>query len=286
MGLGSQKVKVVLLCNMNLFESLAVKVRHWPGLRNLDFVWSLLRPVYQHMLNLFSGDRGLIRVINGMDKIRILPEWRALPETYEPEVWSRLLPSIQKGDVIADVGAHFGLYAIAFAKRTGPTGKVFAIEADSNNAEVLSAHVRLNQVDAIVEIVQKAVTDREGSADWHSQDTQSVLKPSELDGHSSTVQMTTLDRLLEGRRLDVMLIDIEGYEEPALRGGLSLLNDRSRRPRLIVVEVHPYNWELCGSSSASFLRLLNEAGYDVTDTDGQSVSEIRDYGHVFATPKA
>ena len=271
---------------MNLFETCAVKLRHLPGLKSLGGLWAIIRPLYQKILTLSSGENGLVRVINGLDEIRILPEWRALPETYEPEVWSRLLPSIQKGDVIADVGAHFGLYAIAFAKRTGPTGKVFAIEADSNNAEVLSAHVRLNHVEDIVKIVQKAVTDREGAADWHSQDTQSVLKPSELDGHSSTVQMTTLDRLLEGRRLDVMLIDIEGYEEPALRGGLNLLNDRSRRPRLIVVEVHPYNWELCGSSSASFLRLLNEAGYDVTGTDGQSVSEIRDYGHVFATPKA
>lgn len=271
---------------MNLFETCAVKLRHLPGLKSLGGLWAIIRPVYQKILTLSSGEKGLVRVINGLDEIRILPEWRALPETYEPEVWSRLLPSIQKGDVIADVGAHFGLYAIAFAKRTGPTGKVFAIEADSNNAEVLSAHVRLNQVESIVEIVQKAVTDREGSADWHSQDTQSVVKPSTLSENASTVQMTTLDRLLEGRRLDVMLIDIEGYEEPALRGGFNLLNDRLRRPRLIVVEVHPYNWELCGSSSASFLRLLNEAGYEVTNTDGQSVREIREYGHVFATPKA
>jgi FkbM family methyltransferase len=271
---------------MNLLESVATRLRHLPGLNRLAGLWAIIRPWYQKTLNWSSGEQGLVRIINGLDEIRILPEWRALPETYEPEVWSRLLPSIQKGDVIADVGAHYGIYAIAFAKRTGPTGKVFAIEADSNNAKVLSAHVRLNQVEHIVEIVQKAVADREGSTDWHSQDTQSVLKPSALDGHDSTVQMTTLDRLLEARRLDVMLIDIEGYEEPALRGGLNLLNDCSRRPRLIVVEVHPYNWELCGSSSASFLRLLNESGYDVTGTDGQSVSEIRDYGHVFATPKA
>ncbi len=270
---------------MNLLETLAVKLRHLPGLKSLGGLWAIIRPLYQKMLTWSSGEQGLVRVINGLDEIRILPEWRALPEIYEPEVWKRLLLSIQKGDVIADVGAHFGLYAIAFAKRTGPTGKVFAIEADPDNAEVLSAHVRLNQVEPVVEVVQKAVTDREGSADWHSQDTQSVVKPSAISGNGMTVQMTTLDRLLEGRRLDVLLMDIEGYEEPALRGGLNLLKDRTRRPRLIVVEVHPYNWELCESSSSSFLRLLSEADYEVTGIDGQSVREIREYGHVFATPK-
>lgn len=267
---------------MNVIESWSIKLRHSSLLRRLSWLWSLLRPIYNQILTVYYGRRGLVRVINGMDEIRILPQWRALPEVYEPEVWKLLLPSIRPGDVIADVGAHFGLYAISLAKRTGSSGKVIAVEADASNAEVLKQHIALNQVQGIVEVITKAVTDRVGVARWHSQDTQSVLQVTEPDDAGSFVEMTTLDEISRGRKVDVILIDIEGYEEPALRGALELLSDTERRPRLIVIEVHPYNWHLCGSSSATLIQFLTDQGYQLTDHLGKPVSAIQEYGHVFA----
>jgi FkbM family methyltransferase len=269
---------------MNLIESISTKVRHLPGLKHLSPLWGLLRPLYQRAVTLSAGSGGLVRVINGMDEVRVLPEWRALPEVYEPEVWTRVLPGIKRGDCIVDIGAHFGLYAIAFAKRTGVGGCVLAVEADPVNAEVLRAHVRLNQVEGIVQVIAKALSDREGEAEWHSQDMQSVAKPAEAGSEAPKVEMTTLDRISEGRRVDVVLVDIEGYEEAALRGGNGLLSDPARRPRLIVIEVHPYNWHLCGSSSASLLSFLRGCGYAVTHLDGSPVEEIVQYGHVLAVP--
>jgi len=250
---------------MNWVEQLSIKLRHLPLLRNCDSLWDRIRPVYQRLVKWQAGRQGLERCMNGMDRLRILPEWRSIPEIYEPEVWQRLLPTIRPGDCIADIGAHFGLYAIAFAQRTGPTGTVLAVEADPDNAAVLRAHVRLNQVEGIVQVIAKALSDQEGTAEWHSQDMQSVAKPS------------------EGRKVDVILVDIEGYEEAALRGGRSLLSDPSRRPRLIVIEVHPYNWHLCGGNSASLLSFLHECGYQVTHLDGSPFFELNDYGHVLAT---
>jgi len=269
---------------MNLLETISIKLRHLPLLRRCDFFWDGLRPLYQRLVAWRAGSAGLVRCINGTDEIRILPEWRALPEVYEPEVWRQVMPSIKPGECIADIGAHFGLYAIAFAKRTGSGGRVLAVEADPVNAEVLRAHVRLNQVEGIVEVVEKALSDQEGQAEWHSQDMQSVAKPAEAGSAGPKVQMTTLDRISEGRRVDVVLVDIEGYEEAALRGGRSLLSDPARRPRLIVIEVHPYNWHLCGSSSHSLLGYLKECGYTVSQLDGSPVEGITNYGHILAAP--
>jgi FkbM family methyltransferase len=269
---------------MNWVEQLSIKLRHLPLLRNCDSLWDRIRPVYQRLVKWQAGRQGLERCMNGMDRLRILPEWRSIPEIYEPEVWQRLLPTIRPGDCIADIGAHFGLYAIAFAQRTGPTGTVLAVEADPDNAAVLRAHVRLNQVESIVQVIAKALSDQEGTAEWHSQGVQSVAKPSEGDPTGPTVEVTTLDQISQGRKVDVILVDIEGYEEAALRGGRSLLSDSSRRPRLIVIEVHPYNWHLCNSSSDSLLRFLHECGYQVTHLDGTPATTLSDYGHVLAVP--
>lgn len=219
-----------------------------------------------------------------MDEIRILPEHRALTEVYEPEVWRQLMPQVKPGDCIADIGAHFGIYAIAFAKRVGPTGRVIAVEADPANADVLRAHSKLNEVESVIDVVQLALSDHEGETNWHSQDSQSVAMPVSADNTGPTVHMSTLDQIVAGRRVDMMLIDIEGYEEPALRGGQQLLKDTARRPRLIVIEVHPYNWPLCGGSSASLLGFLHECGYEIRHLDGTPVAALTEYGHVTATP--
>jgi len=269
---------------MNLFETVSTRLRHLPVLRRCDPLWHWLRPLYQKLIAWQVGNKGLERRINGNDTIRVLPECRGLPEVYEPEVWSRLLPTIQLGDCIADIGAHFGLYAIAFAKRTGPTGCVLAVEADPKNAPVLRAHVQLNQVEGIVQVIEQALSDQEGSAEWHSQSVQSVMKPSEPGSASSQVPMTTLDQISQGRKIDVILVDIEGHEEAALRGGRKLLTDPQRRPRLIVIEVHPYNWHLCASSSASLLGFLHDCGYQVTHLDGSPAQTLSDYGHILARP--
>ncbi len=266
--------------DMNWIETIAARMRHLPGLRRLEGVWGLLRPFYQRGLRAYAGQQGLTRVMNGMDAIRILPECRWQPEVYEPEVWRRLLPAVRAGDRIADVGAHFGLYAVAFAKRTGPTGQVLAVEADAECMRVLKAHLELNKVEAVVKIVPQALSDRAGETVWHSQSEQSVLKPG-LEGGRKVI-MTTLDALIPDGRLDLMLVDIEGHEEPALRGGARLLSDPARRPRMIVIEVHPYNWHLCGGSSDSLVSFMRGCGYRLRHLDGSEVREITEYGHVVA----
>lgn len=265
---------------MNWLETFATRVRHLPALRGLKGLWDALRPLYEKIVTITAGSRGVSRVINGMDEIRMLPRCRAQSETYEPEVWRFLLPRVRPGDRIADVGAHFGLYAVAFGKRTGPTGHVWAVEADDDCAEVLAAHLRLNQMDSVVQIVRQALSDQAGETAWHSQSQHSVLKPGLDSGRR--VSMTTLDALIPEGRLDLLLLDIEGHEEPALRGGAKLLSDPARRPRLIVVEVHPYNWQLCGCSSETLVSFLLGCGYTLRYLDGSEVREITRYGHIVA----
>ena len=99
---------------------------------------------------------------------------------------------------------------------------------------------------------------------------------------SSIVQCVTLDDVFKRERLDILKIDVEGYEERVIRGGRRLLGDRARGPRTIFIEVHPYAWSQTDTTSASLLSLLAHLGYRVEDISGQPVTQISGYGEIVA----
>src|SRR5467141_1320761 len=75
-------------------------------------------------------------------------------------------------------------------------------------------------------------------------------------------------------------VDVEILEEDVLKGTEGLLADSCRAPRLIYLEVHPYNWSLCGTTSHSLLGRLHAANYEVGTLDGEQCGRILTYGHI------
>jgi hypothetical protein len=104
----------------------------------------------------------------------------------------------------------------------------------------------------------------------------------EWEESTCKVQCVTLDRVFAGQRLDVLKIDVEGFEERVLQGASNLLKDGGRSPRAIYIEVHPYAWPEVGSTSDSLLALLDSCGYEGRTIDGRSVEEIDVYGEIIA----
>ena len=87
---------------------------------------------------------------------------------------------------------------------------------------------------------------------------------------------------LDASNLVVYLVD---FEQQVLEGARKILTEERQRPRAILVEVHPFAWADAGTSSASFLSLLDEMGFRVEDMEGAPVSSITEYGHVIALRK-
>ncbi|MGC1677206.1 MAG: FkbM family methyltransferase [Candidatus Binataceae bacterium] len=271
---------------MNRLERISGTLRHAPGLGRADRLWNHVRPLYDRVLRASFGVRGLERVVNGSDRILLSPLSRHfVSEAYEPEVWRAVMSYTRGGDTIAEVGASIGIYTLALASRVGVDGRVVAFEPDPESAAELKANVAINGWQHRIRIMRAVVGESSGEVSFAcGRGMESRVASIANSSYASLrVPMVTLDSVFPDSRVDLLKIDVEGYEEPVLRGAQSLLADRARRPRAIVVEVHPFAWEAVGTTSDSILGLLTGAGYRVKSADGVSVSRISEYGHIVAT---
>jgi FkbM family methyltransferase len=249
-------------------------------LRRFNWLWNVVRPIYRAGLNLFTN--GLERHINGTDSILVIPELYVIGEEYEPNVWRSVMAEVKPGDHVVDVGAYVGLYTVALAKRVGTRGQVFAFEPDPGNRELLRRQCDLNGVGQSVDIRDCAVGDVDGVVAFSAGLSSESHVSQSFGGTTRAVRMNTLDAELRDARVDLMKIDVEGFECHVLRGARRLLGDPRRRPRAIFIEVHPFAWEAINTSSAELLAELSSAGYAVTHLDCSPVASIREYGEIVA----
>jgi FkbM family methyltransferase len=278
-----------------ILDRCARRIRQAPFISRAEWLWDALRPGYDAVLALTARRRGLERLINGTDRIWIAPAARHfVGERYEPEIWQIAVQLVQPQDTIVDVGAYIGLYAIAFASRAGTKGHVIAIEPDPGNADLMAANVKVNHLHNL-QIMRVAAGEQSGEVLFAALN--NSISHVAATGHHNpnlpagaqsrgnlTVPMVTLDVLLAGQRIDFMKIDVEGFEEPVLKGAQSLLCDSRRRPRAILIEVHPYAWDTLGTSGDSLISYLAQCGYRTETPDGRPLATITHYGHIVAMP--
>ena len=140
--------------------------------------------------------------------------------TYEPAQSALFCKVVKPGDVVYDIGAHFGYYALLASKLVGTEGRVLAFEPSPPNLARLYRHIELNRC-SNVQVLELAVSDHEGVAHFETR-TGSGLGHLAPDGPVE-VKITRLDGLQGYPLPNVMKIDVEGAEVGVLRGANSLL---------------------------------------------------------------
>jgi FkbM family methyltransferase len=269
---------------MQIFERIALRIRHHPSLDQAHGLWDQIRPLYIVALRLLNR-RGIPRRINGTDALILDHQLHGHPEVYEPEVWQRIMHSVREGDVVADVGASIGLYTVAIAKRIGVTGRVFAFEPDPQSFAYLHRHVEQNSVQARVRLFPCAVGAADSSVDMllGSGSTSHVVADESKSSPAAQVkkvQLRCVDSVFADTHLNVLKIDVEGYEFEVLKGARNLLADPERAPRMMFIELHPYRWQELMVNDAMILSFLRQHGYQVYGLDRQPVTSIHHYGQV------
>ncbi len=156
---------------------------------------------------------------------------------YEPHVTRVVKGLLERGQTFVDIGANIGFFTSLGAILVGDEGRVVAIEPNPDNIQVLFACLVRNRF-TNVEILPFAASDERSI---HSLEiggsNATVGAPRDHSISSAYAQSVILDQHLAAeKRIDVVKIDVEGYEVRAFRGFRTLL--RKFRPT-VVGEFHP-----------------------------------------------
>lgn len=262
---------------------------------------ALLRPLAGFIKRIVPLERESVVVISagpnrGMRLCidRSVPNYFWLNPNYEPAVQAAFTACLGPGKTVADVGAHMGFDTLHFARLVGPGGHVHAFEPDPANGRKLRRNCELNSLRQVT-LHPHAVSDRCGTARFLAHGTTTSRVATATDQTTVEVQTVTLDEALgptdSVSPIDLIKVDVEGFEFEVLRGSTRILRDI--RP-VWLIEIHS------AIALADCVRLLAAAGYRVETltpgpyyaaalqalADGAPLPALGfDVGHIRATPE-
>jgi FkbM family methyltransferase len=194
---------------------------------------------------------------------------------------SLMLKHLAPGGVFYDVGANAGFYAVIGARAVGPTGQVYAFEPMPKLADRVRENAKLNSM-ANLEVIEAAVSSDDDVVSFGVQGSLSMLnsiRASDKTAEQMRVRALRLDTFsLEHRPPTLILIDIEGDEIQALKGGLRTIV--AYRP-ILMVEVH-----YLGKALVNFYeQILRPLAYDASTYDGQPLPSKPVRYHALLVPR-
>ena len=163
----------------------------------------------------------------------------AVDGVYEPETLAVILGHLSPGDVFVDIGANIGAFTLPAARTVGKTGRVLAAEASAEVFSYLLRNVAANGHSAVITL-NCAICDSSGAIPFYPAPNEKFGMGSlgvQFSGKPIAVPAERLDTVLEQtgiEHVDVLKIDVEGFEVSVFRGAQKLLT--ATRPPLILFE--------------------------------------------------
>lgn len=183
--------------------------------------------------------------------------------SFEPEETALVRSLLQRADRFANVGANTGYYCL-FARQLGV--KTIAIEPVAQNVAVLIKNLAANGWTNGVSVLPVAAGPAPGFAQIYGVGTGSSLLKGWADNPESlsqTVPVLCLDDIVaQPAQSEVLfvLMDVEGFEYPALQGASGLINCTPKPIWLIEIAPDGAGTAISSKTQATF-DLMIAAGY-------------------------
>jgi FkbM family methyltransferase len=190
--------------------------------------------------------------------------------TFERETKNALKGLVKPSSVVLDIGANIGIHTMLLAKLVGPSGRVLSFEATDYAVQKLRRNLDLNsQLAERVTLFHCFLAAKDGSdvpdsiySSWPLTESKGLHnKHLGLAMPTNTTYARSIDGILaelDGLSVQLVKIDVDGFECEVLRGATALLRDS--RP-IFMMELSPYVLEEHGSSLEELLSFFVPNGY-------------------------
>lgn len=194
-----------------------------------------------------------------------------------------MLNYVKTGDTIIDVGTNIGVSLLNFAKKTGNTGKVIGFEPDSFNFNNCKKNIALNKFNNI-ELINEGLGNKTGNFNMIIEDRKNrgrnkITNAISNDTENNLVSITTLDIWFNQNKkinkLNILKIDVEGYDLKVIQGALTLINQFNP---IIFVELDDNNLRAAGNSAEELILFMNSIHYKCYKlTDKEEINTGKDF---------
>jgi len=190
---------------------------------------------------------------------------------FEPEVLAALRRFIRPGMKVIDAGAHIGYFTLHISQLVGQHGHVYGFEPEQGNLKLLQKNIASNKRTNVT-VHPFALGECDGAGMLHLSEYNSGIHRlySSLCCGSQAMQVPvrSLDAIFPHGKIDLIKIDIEGFEPFALAGARLLIQ---RQGPVILSEYCPPAMLEAGASITRHLAFLKQEGYLVNDAEGLTV---------------
>ncbi len=151
-------------------------------------------------------------------------------EVFEPDTIQYIMENAGDGDIV-HAGTFFGDFLPALSRSVSKANHVWAFEPNTENYRCAQITLSLNGIKN-VHLIHAAVGARASKADLIIEDKRgfglggcsSIVESVEDRYVAEKVSVVTLDEIIpKDRVVSILQLDVEGYEEQALRGGIELI---------------------------------------------------------------
>lgn len=199
--------------------------------------------------------------------------------------------------VFIDVGANRGEFTIFAAKRL-ENGKIISFEPVTKMFKELKRNVDLNNFKNI-KIIKKGAGDKKQQISIYGTSNKffdntineglfTVYKSADCNKFLEKIDVVVMDEILsKENRIDIIKIDIEGGELPALMGAENII--KKFKP-IIILEICDKNLKAAGYNSKNLLNFLKKYNYKFEliifngKTKPISVETLKDFQNIVCLP--
>jgi FkbM family methyltransferase len=210
--------------------------------------------------------------------------------TYEDEIGKLIKISLKPGYIALDIGANIGLHSLRMSRSVGESGKVYAFEPLLYLQEKFVKNMHLNHAENIT-LLPFALSDIASETNFKINKNawnQGTFNLSDVNTGNDIQKVIIkiaddIDEIKDLPRLDMVKIDVEGFEFNVIKGLTRTL--QKHKPR-IIFEYDSNYWLKAGKNindCFSFLQSLNYKFYQVTQVGCEYIdnSNTIESGNIF-----